>query len=51
MKMVPSIRGLTFGVTLFTLGIGTTLVAQTLTDSPQRVEKSAPTCLARRGWR
>jgi quercetin dioxygenase-like cupin family protein len=39
MKMVPSIRGLTFAVTLFTLGIGTTLVAQTLTDSPQRVEQ------------
>jgi mannose-6-phosphate isomerase-like protein (cupin superfamily) len=39
MRNVPSIRGLTVGVTLFILGIGTTLVAQTLTDSPQRLEQ------------
>lgn len=39
MRNLPSTRALTFGVTLFTLGIATTLVAQTLTDSPQRVEK------------
>ena len=35
MRNVPSIRGLTVGVTLFILGIATTLVAQTLPDSPQ----------------
>ena len=39
MKNVLSIRGLTVGVALFTLGVATTLVAQTLTDSPQRVEQ------------
>ena len=39
MKNVVSIRGLTVGVALFSLGIATTLVAQTLTDSPQRVEQ------------
>ena len=39
MKNVLSIRGLTVGVALFSLGIATTLVAQTLTDSPQRVEQ------------
>jgi quercetin dioxygenase-like cupin family protein len=39
MRNVPSIRGLMVGVALFTLGIATTLVAQTLTDSPQRVEQ------------
>jgi hypothetical protein len=39
MKNVVSIRGLTVGVALFSLGVATTLVAQTLTDSPQRVEQ------------
>jgi hypothetical protein len=39
MKNVLSIRGLTVGVALFSLGVATTLVAQTLTDSPQRVEQ------------
>ena len=39
MKSIPSMRGLTFGVTIFALSIATTLVAQTLTDSPQRVEQ------------
>ena len=51
MKNVLSIRGLTVGVALFSLGIATTLVAQTLTDSPQRSSKSERTCPARRGWR
>jgi quercetin dioxygenase-like cupin family protein len=34
-----SIRGVSVGVALFALGMGTTLVAQTLTDSPQRIEQ------------
>jgi quercetin dioxygenase-like cupin family protein len=37
--MKASIRDLTVGVTLFSLGIATTLAAETLTDSPQRVEQ------------
>ena len=38
MKSV-SIHGFSLGIALFSLGVGTTLVAQTLTDSPQRVEQ------------
>jgi quercetin dioxygenase-like cupin family protein len=34
-----SIRSVAVGVAFFTLGVGTTLVAQTVTDSPQRVEQ------------
>jgi quercetin dioxygenase-like cupin family protein len=39
MRNIPSMRGLTFGVAVFALGVATTLVAQTLTDSPQRIEQ------------
>jgi quercetin dioxygenase-like cupin family protein len=35
----PNVRRLLSAAALFALGVGSTLVAQTLTDSPQRVEK------------
>lgn len=38
MNKTPFLRLLS-AATLFSLGVGSTLVAQTLTDSPQRVEK------------
>jgi quercetin dioxygenase-like cupin family protein len=34
-----SIHSVSVGAALFALGMGTTLVAQTLTDSPQRIEQ------------
>jgi quercetin dioxygenase-like cupin family protein len=34
-----TLRAVTCGIALFALGAATTLVAQTVTDSPQRVEK------------
>jgi quercetin dioxygenase-like cupin family protein len=39
MNSLRLFRSLMTGVALFSLGIATTLVAQTLTDSPQRVEQ------------
>jgi quercetin dioxygenase-like cupin family protein len=39
MSNLRLVRGVITGVTLFSLGIVTTLVAQTLADSPQRIEQ------------